>query len=374
MANGIRIGIAGAGLGGVAAAGLLERVGFDVVLYDQAPGFSRLGAGIQFGPNVLKILAQLDGLDKELEAISCLPDYWVSRKWDDGTIMAKIPLNAERSRYGAPYITIHRGDLHQRMLERISPERVRWGHKLIDFSDNGREVALTFENGAVEIVDILIGADGINSCVREKLFGMDEAVYTGWIAHRAIISGQAAKALGADVNAKWWSDDRHIVCYYLDREESEFYLVTGEPAEWTSRAGQLPSSREALREAFKGFHPLVQGYIDATDVVTKWPLKTRQPLPVWHQGRTVLLGDACHPMKPHMAQGAAMAVEDAAVLALSLAKLGVSDLNHTFGAYYTARKERATKVQAISNANTWLKQPEDPYWCYGDNVYDLSFG
>ena len=374
MANGIRIGIAGAGLGGVAAAGLLERAGFDVVLYDQAPGFSRLGAGIQFGPNVLKILAQLDGLDKELEAISCLPDYWVSRKWDDGTIMAKIPLNAERSRYGAPYITIHRGDLHQRMLERISPERVRWGHKLIDFSDNGRKVALTFENGAVETVDILIGADGINSCVREKLFGMDEAVYTGWIAHRAIISGQAAKALGADVNAKWWSDDRHIVCYYLDREESEFYLVTGEPAEWTSRAGQLPSSREALREAFKGFHPLVQGYIDATDVVTKWPLKTRQPLPVWHQGRTVLLGDACHPMKPHMAQGAAMAVEDAAVLALSLAKLGVSDLNHTFGAYYTARKERATKVQAISNANTWLKQPEDPYWCYGDNVYDLSFG
>lgn len=101
MANGIRIGIAGAGLGGVAAAGLLERAGFDVVLYDQAPGFSRLGAGIQFGPNVLKILAQLDGLDKELEAISCLPDYWVSRKWDDGTIMAKIPLNAERSRYGA---------------------------------------------------------------------------------------------------------------------------------------------------------------------------------------------------------------------------------------------------------------------------------
>lgn len=82
------------------------------------------------------------------------------------------------------------------MLERISPERVRWGHKLIDFSDNGREVALTFENGTVEIVDILIGADGINSCVREKLFGMDEAVYTGWIAHRAIISGQAAKALG----------------------------------------------------------------------------------------------------------------------------------------------------------------------------------
>lgn len=115
------------------------------------------------------------------------------------------------------------------------------------------------------------------------------------------------------------------MCYYLDKNEDEFYLVTGEPAEWTSRAGQLPSSREALREAFKGFHPMVQGYIDATDVVTKWPLKTRAPLPVWYQGRSVLLGDACHPMKPHMAQGAAMAVEDAAVLARCLTELGTKD-------------------------------------------------
>ncbi|MCH4089657.1 FAD-dependent monooxygenase [Acetobacter sp.] len=374
MSDGMRIGIAGAGLGGVAAAGLLQRAGFDVVLFDQAPAFSRLGAGIQFGPNVLKILAHLDGLDKKLEAISCLPDYWVSRKWDDGAVMAKIPLNAERDRYGAPYITIHRGDLHQAMLDCISPERVRWEHKLIDFVDNGRDVTLSFENGATETVDILVGADGINSCVREKIFGLEEAVYTGWIAHRAIIPGAAAKSLGADVNAKWWSDDRHIVCYYLDRNEDEFYLVTGEPAEWTSRAGQLPSSQEALREVFKGFHLLVQGYIDATDVVTKWPLKTRDPLPTWYQGRTVLMGDSCHPMKPHMAQGAAMAVEDAAVLARALKELGTKDLERTFRAYHEARKERATKVQSISNANTWLRQPEDPYWCYGDNVYDLALG
>lgn len=170
MSGGVRIGIAGAGLGGVAAAGLLEKAGFDVVLFDQAPAFSRLGAGIQFGPNVLKILATLDGLDKKLEKISCLPDYWVSRKWDDGTVMAKIPLNAERERYGAPYITIHRGDLHQAMLDCVSPERVKWGHKLVDFIDDGQGVTLNFENGASEKVDILIGADGINSRVRENLW------------------------------------------------------------------------------------------------------------------------------------------------------------------------------------------------------------
>ena len=372
MANGVRVGIAGAGLGGVAAAGLLQRAGFDVILFDQAPGFSRLGAGIQFGPNVLKILSHLDGLDKKLEAISCLPDYWVSRKWDDGTIMARIPLNAEHDRYGAPYITIHRGDLHQLMLDCVEPARVRWGHKLVDFQDNGRDVTLQFENGVRETVDILVGADGINSVVREKIFGRDEAIYTGWLAHRAIIPGAVAKELGADVNAKWWSDDRHIVCYYLDRNEDEFYLVTGEPGEWTSPAGQMPSTRAEFKAAFKGFHPLVQGYIDATDVVTKWPLKTRAPLPQWYEGRVVLLGDSCHPMKPHMAQGAAMAVEDAAVLTRCMELLGTKDPGRTFRAYCDARRERATKVQSISNANTWLRQPEDPYWCYGDNVYDLE--
>lgn len=374
MANGVRVGIAGAGLGGVAAAGLLQRAGFDVILFDQAPGFARLGAGIQFGPNVLKILSHLDGLDKKLEEISCLPDYWVSRQWDTGEVMAKIPLNAERSRYGAPYITIHRGDLHQLMLDCVQPERVRWGHKLVDFQDNGRDVTLNFENGASETVDILVGADGINSRVREKIFGKEEAVYTGWLAHRAIIPGYVARDLGADVNAKWWSADRHIVCYYLDRNEDEFYLVTGEPGEWTSASGQLPSTRAEFKAAFKGFHPLVQGYIDATDVVTKWPLKTRQPLPQWYEGRVVLLGDSCHPMKPHMAQGAAMAVEDAAVLTRCMSLLGTQDLDSTFSAYCDARKERATKVQTISNANTWLRQPEDPYWCYGDNVYDLKIG
>jgi len=372
MFGGVRVGIVGAGLGGVAAAGLLQRQGFDVTLYDMAPGFSRLGAGIQFGPNVLKILAHLDGLDKKLEEISCLPDYWVSRNGTDGAVLAKIPLNAEHERYGAPYITIHRGDLHQAMLDCVETQRIKWCHKLVDFTDNGRNVALEFENGSTETVDILIAADGINSRIREKIFGLEEALYTGWIAHRAIIPGAAAKALGADVNAKWWTADRHIVCYYLDRKEEEFYLVTGEPAEWTSRAGQLPSTREEFKAAFADYHPMVQGYIDAAETVTKWPLKTREPLSKWHEGRVVLLGDSCHPMKPHMAQGAAMAVEDAAVLTRCLSELGVADLDATFEAYYGARKERATKVQSISNANTWLREPEDPYWCYGDNVYNLK--
>ncbi|GAJ28161.1 FAD-dependent monooxygenase [Acidomonas methanolica] len=366
-----RIGIVGAGMGGIAAAALLQRAGFDVILFDQSPAFSRLGAGIQFGPNVMKILRRLD-LEAPLEAMSCLPDYWMSRKWDDGEVLAAIPLNAERERYHAPYITIHRGDLQQKMLEAVATDRVRFGRKLVTFHDDGQAVSLEFEDGTRDKVDILIAADGINSRIREILFGQEEPVYTGWLAHRAIIPGAVARDVGADLNAKWWSEDRHIVCYYLDRALDEFYLVTGEPGEWTSAGGQMSSTRDALRESFRGYHPMVQAYIDATEDVTKWPLKTREPLPVWHRGRVVLLGDSCHPMKPHMAQGAAMAVEDAAVLTRCLTVLGTDDLDATFRRYHALRKDRATKVQSISNANTWLRAPEDPFWCYGDDVYDMT--
>ncbi|MFT8675674.1 MAG: FAD-dependent monooxygenase [Acetobacter sp.] len=371
MSEGKRIGVVGAGMGGIAAAALMQRAGFDVVLYDQAPSFMRLGAGIQFGPNVMKILRRLD-LEAPLEAVSCLPDYWTSRNWNDGAVLANIPLNAERDRYKAAYITIHRGDLQQTMLNAVDPSRVRFGKQLTRFEDNGKTVRLDFADGTSDTVDMLVAADGINSRVREQIFGLDKDVYTGWVAHRAIIPGAAARAAGADLNAKWWSADRHIVCYYLDRNEDEFYLVTGEPDEWTSASGQLPSTREALRKSFAGYHPMVQAYIDATDEVTKWPLKTRSPLSHWHQGRVVLLGDACHPMKPHMAQGAAMAVEDAAVLTRCLAELGTADLERTFRTYFACRKDRATKVQSISNANTWLRQPEDPFWCYGDDVYQMD--
>ncbi|MBS4075633.1 FAD-dependent monooxygenase [Ameyamaea chiangmaiensis] len=373
MSQASRIGIVGAGMGGITAAALLQRAGHDVVLYDQAPAFSRLGAGIQFGPNVMKILRHLD-LETRLTAMACLPDYWTSRKWDDGSILANIPLNAEQARYQAPYITIHRGDLQQMMLEAIDPERVKFNKKLAMFHEDDRSVTLEFEDGSQDRVDILVAGDGINSRVREILFGEEEPLYTGWLAHRAIIPGAAARAAGADLNAKWWSDDRHIVCYYLDRNQDEFYLVTGEPGDWTNATGQMPSSRDALRETFRGYHPLVQAYIDATDEVTKWPLKTRPPLPRWHQGRVVMLGDACHPMKPHMAQGAAMAVEDAAMLTRCLVELGTRDLDATFSRYVDLRRDRATRVQAISNANTWLRAPEDPYWCYGYELYGVPVG
>jgi 6-hydroxynicotinate 3-monooxygenase len=158
--------------------------------------------------------------------------------------------------------------------------------------------------------------------------------------------------------------------YYTTGKRDEYYFVTGVPHEaWDFQGAFVDSSQEEMRAAFEGYHPTVQKLIDATESITKWPLRNRNPLPLWSRGRLVLLGDACHPMKPHMAQGACMAIEDAAMLTRCLQETGLSDHRTAFALYEANRKERASQVQSVSNANTWLYTQEDPAWVYGYDLY-----
>ncbi|MCY1241069.1 6-hydroxynicotinate 3-monooxygenase [compost metagenome] len=133
----------------------------------------------------------------------------------------------------------------------------------------------------------------------------------------------------------------------------------------------VPSSIEEMRAAFDGWHEGVQSLIEGTVEVTKWPLLERDPLPLWSRGRLVLLGDACHPMKPHMAQGAAMAIEDAAMLTRCFTETGVDDFASAFALYEANRNERASKVQLVSHNNTWLRGNENPDWCFGYDVFNV---
>jgi len=161
-----------------------------------------------------------------------------------------------------------------------------------------------------------------------------------------------------------------MMVYYTSGKRDEYYYVTGVPHEELDFEGAfVDSSREEMFEAFTGYHATVQALIESTNSVTKWPLKNRNPLPLWSRGRLVLLGDACHPMKPHMAQGAGMAIEDAAMLTRCLQETGLGDYQTAFKLYETSRKERASRVQKVSNANTWLYAQEDPAWVYGYDVY-----
>ncbi|NVZ62598.1 FAD-dependent monooxygenase [Pseudomonas gingeri] len=372
MASTQKIAIVGAGLGGAAAATLLQQAGFDVTIYEQAPEFSRLGAGIHMGPNIMKIFRRM-GIEQQLDQMGSHPDHWFSRDGMSGDYLSRIPLGEfARKEYGASYITVHRGDLHALQMSTIKPGTLHFNKRLETIEDRGDQVHLTFTDGTHASADIVIGADGINSKIREELLGQEAPLYSGWVAHRALITRD--KLARYDLNfedcIKWWSEDRHMMVYYTTGKRDEYYYVTGVPHPELDFDGPfVDSSREEMFEAFQGYHPTVQALIESTDTVTKWPLRNRNPLPLWSRGRLVLLGDACHPMKPHMAQGAGMAIEDAAMLTRCLQETGLGDYRTAFELYEANRKDRASRVQSVSNANTWLRTQEDPAWVYGYDLY-----
>lgn len=373
MSSEQKIAIVGAGLGGAAAGALLQKAGFKVDIYEQAPAFSRLGAGIHMGPNVLKIFRRM-GIEDALVEMGSKPTHWFSRDGATGDYMSRIPLGDFAVReYGAHYITVHRGDLHALQISALEPGTLHFDKRLETVVDDGSGVELTFADGSRARADIVIGADGINSRIREALLGVEKPNYSGWVGHRAIIPGEKLRQYNLDFEAcvKWWSEDRHMMVYYTTAAQDEYYYVTGVPhPAWDFQDGAfVDSSREEMAEAFAGYHPTVQALIEQTTEVTKWPLLNRNPLPLWSQGRMVLLGDACHPMKPHMAQGAAMAIEDGAMLARCLSETGLTDFGSAFHLYEANRRERASRVQAVSNANTWLKTQEDPAWVFGYDIF-----
>lgn len=372
MPNKTQIAVIGAGLGGAAAAALLQQAGFHVDVFEQAPTFTRLGAGIHMGPNVMRVFRQL-GIEEQVATLGSKPDFWFSRDGRSGEYLSRIPLGAfAEKEYGAPYVTVHRGDLHALQVSLLRPEHLHFNKRLESVTDNGSSIHMRFADGIQVQADIVIGADGINSKVREALLGDEKPNYSGWVAHRAVIPSEKLRSSGLEFEdcVKWWFEDRHMMVYHTTADRSEYYYVTGVPhPSWEFDGAFVPSSREEMRDAFAGCHPVIQSLIEASDEVTKWPLLNRNPLPVWSRGRMVLLGDACHPMKPHMAQGAAMAIEDAAMLARCLSETGTGDSASAFALYEANRRVRASRVQAVSNANTWLRKQEDPAWVFGYDVY-----
>ena len=363
-----RIAVVGAGLGGLVAGALLQQRGYNVTIYEQAPTVARLGAGINLGPNVMKVLRAI-GIEEALLDIGLRPEYWLSRNWDSGNTMFRYDMrDAAEAQFGAPYVLIHRGDFHEILLSAVSPDIVAFGKKLVGLDQDASSAQLAFEDGSSAEADIVIGADGINSMAREVLLGPEQPIYSGYVAHRSIIP---ARLLGdirpADVT-KWWTedahDDTHIVVYYLDRNHEEIYFVTGVPEpQWDHGYAFVDADMDELRAAFEGFHPEVQHLIDICPGATKWPRWDRDPLPLWSRDRIVLIGDACHPMKPHMGQGAAIAIEDAAVLVRAI-ELAGDDHATAFTLYEDSRRERASRVQQGSRENKWLRDPMDPTWVF----------
>jgi salicylate hydroxylase/6-hydroxynicotinate 3-monooxygenase len=355
------------------AAATLRLAGFRVRVYEQATRFTRLGAGIQMMPNSMKVLRRI-GIEERVRATSFEPYSHLNRQWDTGAVMRELPM--PESLFDAPYLCMHRGDLHEALASVLPADIIHRAKKLVGLDERGGRVTLTFEDGERAEADAVVGADGVHSIVRDIIIGPDTPIHKGRIAYRAIFP--SALMGGTDVGpsrTKWWGVDRHIVIYYTRPDRSEIYFVTSvpEPAEWLTRESwSAMGDVHDLRKAYDGFHPDVRAVLDACPDCHKWAILEREPLPRWREGRVVLLGDACHPMTPYMAQGAATAVEDAAVLARCLAEVDGDDVSGAFTRYEAHRKPRTSRIQAISSANTWMKGGnDDTSWLYGYDAWNV---
>ena len=365
----LSIAIIGAGIGGLAAAAFLLRQGHTVRVYEQAPAFARVGAGIQMAPNAVKVLRAL-GVEDPLRQVAFRSPRAVSRVWDTGEVTSDLPLgDAVEATFGAPYFFLHRADLHAAIASAVPEGVVTLNCKLVGVVQNNFGVALTFADGTQVTADAVIAADGVHSLVRELLLGPEHARFTGRVAYRTTFDLALMQGMHVPVvRTKWWGSDRHMVIYPVTAAGDEIYFVTSQPekAEWlTAESWSARGNLEELRASFAGFHAEVQAVLNAAKQVHKWALFERDPLPRWGEGRVVLLGDACHPMTPYMAQGAASALEDAMVLSRCMQGVNGDGIAAAFQRYEATRKPRTSQIQAQSSKNTWLKGETDPAWVYG---------
>jgi 2-polyprenyl-6-methoxyphenol hydroxylase-like FAD-dependent oxidoreductase len=360
-------------MGGLATAATLSQVGFDVTVYEQAARFARVGAGIQMMPNSMKVLRRI-GVEDVLRANSFKPHSHLNRRWDSGEVMRELPM--PESLFGAPYLCMHRADLTDALANAIPDQIIQFNKKLVGLDSNSQGVTLTFADGSKATADAVVGADGVHSLVRNIVVGPDEPIHKGRIAYRSVYSTSLLN--GRDIGpsrTKWWGLDRHIVIYYVTHKRSEIYFVTSvpEPADWvTAESWSAKGDVNEVRAAYEGFHDDVRAVLEACPDCHKWAILEREPLPNWSDGRVVLLGDACHPMTPYMAQGAATAIEDAAVLSRCLENAENGRFEAAFERYEAHRKPRTARIQAISSANTWMQGgDQDTSWLYGYDAWNV---
>ena len=365
----LSVAIVGAGMGGLAVAATLRRVGIDVQVYEQAARFARIGAGIQMMPNSMKVLRGI-GVEDRLRATSFAPFSHLNRIADTGEVTRELPM--PESLYNAPYLCMHRADLHDALASVVPSEIIHLNKKLVGLDQAGGRVTLRFEDGSTASADAVVGADGVHSLVRDILFGESPAFFTGRIAYRTTYPAALLNGEKIDDCTKWWGEDRHIVIYYVKPDRSEVYLVTSQPdPEFRIESWSAKGDVKALRASFEGFDRQVERVLAACPDVHKWAIMDRESLPRWSDGNVTLLGDACHPMTPYMAQGAAMAIEDAAVLSRCLDGVEREGVADAFRRFEATRKERTTRVQETSRKNIWLKQKTDADWVYGYDAWNV---
>ncbi len=349
--------IVGGGIGGLTAALCLAKQNIEVEVFEQAPDFGEIGAGIQLSPNCTRVLHHL-GLEPALRKVAFLPVGSEARDWKSGKVLSESTLgDAAKERYGFPYYHIHRADLMDVLVgaaQSTDGVHLNTGAKVDEISAGDGQVRVSV-GGTERTGDFVVGADGIHSVVRAHLHGAESPTFTGNIAWRGLVpADRLPDGLVRPVSGVWWGPGKHFVHYYLRRGELVNCVCVVEKDGWQIESWTEKGDHDELKGDFAGWHETIEVLIDKMDPDScyKWALHDRPPMPIWGKGRVTLLGDACHPTLPFMAQGAAMAIEDGAVLAGCVAR--GSDIATSLKTYEDLRRERTAGVQLGSRRNAGI--------------------
>ncbi|KOG31406.1 FAD-dependent monooxygenase [Streptomyces resistomycificus] len=339
--------VVGAGIGGLAATLSLRRAGCEVTLVEQASKFAEVGAGIQLAPNATRVLRQLGVLDAVAE-LAVRPGHLSFHTWSDGAEICRHRLGREaEDAFGAPYLQVHRADLHRALAAVVPPSSVRLDTAVVGIDQDDESAWVTTATGERLDADLVVAADGVRSAARRWLFGADEALFSNTAAYRALLPSDQVSDLDLPDYGVWLGPDRHFVNYRVRRGEllNVVAVVRAEaaPESWTARA----EPGEQLRQ-FDGWDPRVLGVLERAGRMYRYGLHTRAPLTRWNVGRVTLLGDSAHAMVPFQAQGAAQALLDAAVLGDTLTGAVPADVPEALHRYVRRRLPTATGVQAGS--------------------------
>ena len=345
--------IAGGGIGGLAAALALARHGISSVVAEQAAQFGEIGAGLQLAPNASWALQRLGVLDRVRDS-AVFPARMVWMDAISGERLTWLDLgDAFRRRYGFPYLVMHRSDLLEALLDACRAEPIvslLTEKALVSLVDRGDVVDVTFADGTSMRASGVIGADGLRSRVRECVIGDGDAICSGYVAYRgAIPTADVSAHAGVDNVMLWTGPDMHFVQYPLRRGELYNQVVVFKSDRYAPGA-QDWGTVEELDERFSAGAPPVRAALAHIKRDRRWPMYDRLPVDSWSRGRLTLIGDAAHPMLQYLAQGACQALEDAVVLADTMAAVGHDDPAEAFRRYQAARTERTARVQTLARA------------------------
>jgi len=345
--------IVGAGIGGLVSALCLDAKGHKVKIYEQAEILSELGAGIQLSPNATKVLNYL-GLFKDLEPYIFEPNSFQFLNFSTGKVITERKLGkAIKKDFNSPNYDIHRADLQRVLLNKIKVKNIdiHTNMKVTNVGNNKNSAFIEVDGKKIQ-ADLVIGADGIHSKVSDSLFGKKEIIYTGNVAWRMLIPVEILpENLILPDTTVWLGPNKHFVTYHVNGGKNLNCVCLVEQDGWFNESWSEKGEIEELKKAYKGWNRTIETLLQHADPNTlyKWALHDRLPMKQWSKGRIIVLGDAAHPMLPFLAQGAAMAIEDGAVLANCIDNF--DEVEEALKYFEKIRKPRTSYVQSAARRN-----------------------